>query len=654
MWLRRLLVGLLLFMGSHLFSQTDPSRELYFHEQESLYHKVLNLDLVNDTTYDVKFYYPDVEINLDEPYISGKVTYLIASKIDGLTQIKLDLDDAFTVDSISMPASGFEFSNKILTIDFSSVYNIGDTLSFSIFYQGTPVLAGGYKGLRYETHGNNELIIASLSTPYLAHTWWPCKDGTLDKADSLYMDITIKDTLIAGIPVIGVSNGVLSGVETYGNKKKFKWRHRYPIVPYYVMVAISNYVEFQQEYNNGEDTFPLIYYVFESDLNSAQTGVADLPEVFDLYSNLFGPYPFANEKYGMTQLGYYGGIENQTNTIINNMGPSWFGTSVHELAHSWFADMITCETWHHGWLNEGFATYSEGLWYEYSEGEAAFKDFMVSAEYFNSGTVYLQNIDDPFNIFQSIIYEKGAWVLHMLRGILGDEVFFEAIHTYATSPEFEYNLATTEQFQELVENVSGMDLDYFFEQWIYEERYPKYEYNFEYNANNGILEIEVDQTQGENGWLAVFSMPIQLKIIFSENSDTLITVFNDQQFQNFSFFVTKEVDNIEFDPDNWILKKAIYNPDIIVSTDEYIADQIKVYPNPNNGTFYVYLPEQINNELTLRLINLNGKLIFSTSIPEYNNGQFKVNPGPVQPGFYFLELISGKNKWVKKLIIRYF
>jgi len=539
----------------------------------------------------------------------------------------------------------------VLTIDFSSVYNIGDTFSFAVYYHGAPVLAGGFKGLRYETHDNNELIIATLSTPYLAHTWWPCKDGTEDKSDSLYLDITIKDTLVAGIPVIGVSNGVLSGVETFDNKKKFKWRHRYPIVPYYVMVAISNYVEFQQDYSNGDDSFPLIYYVFESHLSSAQAGVADLPEVFDFFTEIFGPYPFRNEKYGMTQLGFYGGIENQTNTIINNMSLSWFGTTVHELAHMWYADMITCENWHHGWLNEGFATYSTVLWNEHMFGTDSYIISMLNIEFFNSGTVYLQEIDDPFNIFQGIIYHKGAWVLHMLRGVVGDDDFFEALYIYSTDQDYMYKHATTEDLQAVFEDVSGMDLEYFFNQWIYEERYPKYEYNYDYNIDNGVLGLTINQVQSLS-WLEAYTMPVQLKIHFTDGTDSLITVFNDQREQYFTLGLNKEVDFVDFDPNSWILKNAVYDPDMPVGIEEIISGLINIYPNPNSGTFFIDLPEQINTEVSLRIFNMNRQLIYSTIIPVDKNDHSEITPGAIEQGFYMVELISGENKWVKKLVVK--
>lgn len=174
------------------------------------------------------------------------------------------------------------------------------------------------------------------------------------------------------------------------------------------------------------------YYVFAADSSSAEAGTAEIPEAMALFETLFGPYPYADEKYGMTQLGYYGAIENQTNTITNNMSPAWFMISVHELAHMWFGCNLSCVSWHHGWLNEGFATYAEALWKKHSEGIEAYRAHMMSKAWYQGGTVYLEDVNDPFGIFLPIIYNKGAWVLHMLRFVLGDEVF-AALENYGSS-----------------------------------------------------------------------------------------------------------------------------------------------------------------------------------------------------------------------------
>lgn len=609
--------------------------------------------LANDTTYDVHFYHIDLEIAIDSPYLSGSVSYLVTSNVEGLNSLTLDLDDAFTVDSISAPASSFDFSNDQLTVYFSNTYDQGDAISFTVHYSGAPVLAGGYKGLRYETHDGDEPIIASLSTPYLAHTWWPCKDGTSDKADSTYIDITIADTTINSFPVIVVSNGLLDAVETAGSKKTFKWKHLYPAVPYYLMVAISNYNHFQQTFNGPGYDFPIDYYVFDSHMASAQNGVAQLPEVMDFFTEHFGPYPFLSEKYAMTQLGYYGGIENQTNSIVNNMSLGWFYVSVHELAHQWFADMITCETWHHGWLNEGFASYSEALYSEHANGFGAYQNYMTEYEFYNEGTLYLEDVSNPFSgVFKTIIYHKGAYVLHMLRGILGDAAFFDALHSYATHPDFKYKHATTEDFQSVFENESGLDLGYFFEQWIYDERYPKYSYNYNYGPSSGNLDLTIVQTQANLGWREVFTMPVPVKVGFTDGSDSLVTVFNDAQTQYYSFSFGKEVNSVELDPEKWILREVEYDPGITVDITEVEQDLFELYPNPSTGTFIVKIPSLPTKEdIHVQVLDVNGKVQYHSALAANQGGESTIEIGTLAPGIYFLNLSAGDIHHHQKIVV---
>jgi len=604
--------------------------------------------LTNDTTYDVNFYHIDVEIHLDSSYIQGKVTYSFTSLIDGLSSLQLDLDSAFTIDSLSPSVSSYNFANNILSVSLINSFDIGETISISVYYQGAPVLAGGYKGLRYETHDNNELIIASLSTPYLAHTWWPCKDGTEDKADSTFVDITIKDTIVGSIPVIALSNGLLDTVETHGNKKVFRWKHYYPIVPYYVMVAISNYEHFQQIFEGDDYSFPIDYYVFESHLNSAQQGVALLPEAIEFFTSIFGPYPFLDEKYGMTQLGYYGAIENQTNTITNNMSYDWLYVSVHELAHMWFADMITCQTWNHGWLNEGFASYAEALFAEYKFN--SYQEYMSEFEFYQGGTVFMEDVSNPFTVFQPIIYNKGAYVLHMLRGVLGDSLFFDAIYNYATNDSFIYKHSITEDFQTICEETSGVELDYFFEQWIYDERYPRYSYNFLYDEPTGTLEFEIDQIQEILGWREVFTMPMEVKITFWDGTDTIVKILNDSMYQVFSFTFNKTVTNIELDPNNWILKNVQYDPNIIVGINKPGKPEFEVYPNPNNGSFKLVVPNN-NDKIKVSIIDLKGISHFNIELNQESNNTDEIQITDLKTGVYFIKLITSNSSSTKKIIV---
>jgi aminopeptidase N len=460
-----------------LYNSTEKSTELMkFYQSEQ--------QMWKDSNIDVMFYYLDIVVNVPYPYLQGHVLCQFRVTEPETDSIQFNLHHTFSVDSITGNIESFIHLDGVLVIKLNSSYSVGDVAAVKIYYQGVPELAGGIKGLHYSTHGQNEPIIASLSTPFLAHYWWPCKDGPGDKADSVYLDITIPDSMVNGIPLMAVSNGILENIITQNSSRTFQWRHRYPIVPYYVMVAISNYRHFQQLYKaNTSEAFPIDYYVFDHHLSEASQGVTRLSEVIELFSTLFGSYPFQKEKYGMTQIGFYGAIENQTNTIQNNLSAEWFGVSVHELAHMWFGDMITCEDWHHGWLNEGFATYCEALWYEHLEGFEAYRYVMGGNEYYEGGTLYLQDISDPFDIFIRIIYRKGSYTLHMLRGVLGDSLFFQCLKSYASAAEFRFGHANTSDFQSTCENISGMDLDFFFDQWIYDHYFPIYQFGYWQNSS---------------------------------------------------------------------------------------------------------------------------------------------------------------------------
>ena len=646
--MRYLAVALLTLLTLVSFSQNTRINPHACDHSNHAQERSVDMILSNDTTIDIKFYHLDVEIALDSAYINGSVNYHITSMINGLSSLKLDLDNAFTIDSISYPAMSYTFVDNVLTIILSTTYNTGDNISFTVYYQGAPVLAGGYKGLRYENHDGNELIIASLSTPYLAHTWWPCKDGTEDKSDSTFIDITIKDTIISSLQVIGVSNGLLDTVETNGGKKTFKWKHYYPCVPYYIMVAISNYDHFQQTFTGVDYSFPIDYYVFESHLEAAQEGVAILPEVMGYFTEIFGHYPFLNEKYGMTQLGFYGAIENQTNTITNNMGINWIHVSVHELAHMWFADMITCDTWHHGWLNEGFASYAEALYVEHFYN--AYHMFMENFEFYDAGTVYMEDVSNPFTVFQPIIYNKGAYVLHMLRGVVGDSVFFDIIYNYANDDNFMYKLATTEEFQTICEDVSGEELDYFFEQWIYDERFPIYYYNYGYNQTTGNLDVVVIQYQGIMGWREVFIMPMEIGVEFVDGTDTIINVVNDDKSESYTIELNKDILYAEIDPNSWILKNAIWDPSIIVGVDESKNEIFEVYPNPNNGNFNLRFEQYLPSiSICISVFDLTGKLCYERENIIVNSNEIEVSG--LKSGIYFLSVIIGNEVYQRKLIV---
>jgi aminopeptidase N len=656
---RTSLLPLLVWMTFPFISsgqQSQVMQEFYRLERESwreYYEASKNLPLASN--FDVKFYHLKVDLAIASPYIQGNVLCRFAAT-ENTASIKLNLRREYTIDSIRGNVSSFSFSIDTITVSLDHPFATGDSGWVQVFYRGVPPVANNTKGLRYVTHASNQRVIASLSTPFLSYYWWPCKDGPGDKPDSVYVDITIPDTSIAGIPVVAISNGVLSNIVSAGGKKTFEWREHYPIIPYYVMAAVSNYRDFHQTFNgtHGEN-FPLDYYVFDEHLTAAQQGVVDLPLAMALFSDKFGVYPFSSEKYGMTQLGFYGAIENQTNTIINNMGLSYFGVSVHELAHMWFGDMITCQDWHHGWLNEGFASYAEALWAEHTGGFTAYKNYMVNFQFFSGGTLYLQNISDPFNIFITIIYDKGAYALHMLRGVLGDSTFFACMSAYSANINFRYGHATTEDFQNVCEAVSQRDLDFFFQQWVYDQYYPAYGYNYTQNTTTGETNVFIRQTQGSLGRRAMFEMPIQLKFLFQGGGDTTVTVWNNQQVQTFPLTISRPISTMQFDPDAWILKTA----QVVTVNEEPSSGQPlrfaleQNYPNPFNPTTNIKFQISSTSFVSLKVFDVLGREVATLVNEEMKPGLHEKAFDGIGSagGVYFYKLNAGGYESIKKLLL---
>jgi aminopeptidase N len=631
-------------------------------EQQNWIETIQNARSVsNDSSIDIRFYHINIDVAVHKKYIQSTVLVRFDAQIDNLTEIKLDLQRSFHIDSLTGAVSSFQFNNDVLNIFLDRSYNAGDSASIRIYYHGEPPIINDLKGLRYETHGFNEPIIANLSTPFLAHYWWPCKDGPGDKADSVYIDISIPDTTIRGIPLIAVSNGTLAGTSTAGSKKTFHWRERFPIVPYYVNIVISNYTPFRQ-WSGGAPRkgVSLEYNVFNETREAALDAFADFADVLTFFESLFGPYPFKNEKYAMCELGYYGGIEKQTNTIMGGMTGGWFGVAVHELAHMWFADMITCQSWHHAWLNEGFATYAEALWYEHLYGETGYTQFMQNIQFFDGGSLYLPDPSDPFQVFVGIIYNKGAWVLHMLRGVLGDETFFNALKNYAMDERFRFDHATTKDFQQVCETTSGQDLNLFFEQWIYDAYFPFYQYSFSQDETTSQLTLRIDQIQGDLGRRQVFDMPVQLLLEFSDGSDSLVTVQNNQKKQDFLFDVDRAVIDVQLDPNNWILHKSKLVTNVATNPQPPGTMQLYPnYPNPFNSSTTIRFQCQQRAHVNVSVRNLRGQHIKTLVDDTMDSGEHRLvwdgqdeNGERLPSGLYFVSLQSADyQKTIKTILL---
>ena len=316
--------------------------------------------------------------------------------------------------------------------------------------------------------------------------------------------------------------------------------------------------------------------------------------------------------------------------------------------------MITCKDWHHGWLNEGFATYCEALWAEHTGGFDLYKSYMQTLKYQDGGTVHLQDISNPFGIFVSIIYDKGAYVLHMLRGVLGDSVFFASLADYAANQNFRYGHATTEDFQVVCETTSQQDLDFFFEQWIYDEFYPMYGYNYSQNTSTGETNIYIRQLQADFGRRPVFTMPIELKFLFQDGGDTVITVWNNQQTQTFTLTLPKVISGFEFDPNQWILSTSqVVAVGRESSTLPARFSLEQNYPNPFNGVSNFELRIAEASHIKVLIFDILGNEV-ATLVDEVRQpGVYRIpwNSGANPSGIYFCQFSAGVFSQTRKIAL---
>ncbi|MFQ6093550.1 MAG: M1 family aminopeptidase [bacterium] len=505
--------------------------------------------------FDVRFYELDLSIDPSTQTVTGTVTIRAESGIESLTQAVVNLSNTMTVTGVTGDASGYTHADDLLTINLDGSYGVGETFRVSIAYTGQPVEESGL-GLHFDTHGGSPAV-STDSYPYFARSWWPCKDVPADKADSVNMIITVPEELIV------VCNGILRSVtENPNNTKTYYWHEGYPISTYLVALAAAVYESFSDYYNPAsEDPMEIQYYVFPEDYNDAVEDFDVTVGMMEYFVSIYGEYPFVEEKYGMASyLGTWGAMENQTITFYGNFlitgNHDYDDVVAHELAHMWWGDAVTNKDWHNTWLNEGFATYSEALYFGDLGGMGVYHQYMdVTLNALSySQPIYRYETSDPFEVVAGVVYDKGAWVLHMLRHVVGDGLFFQILAEYRA--QYEFGTVTTEDFQAVCEQVSNQDLSWFFQEWIYESWHPEYYWGWQVESVVGsdyLIRGFIDQIQ-EQG--PVFTMPLDIGIVTTAGDTLYQTVLSDEQSETFQFTVGQEPAELLLDPYNWVLKEA--------------------------------------------------------------------------------------------------
>ena len=504
--------------------------------------------LASQDDFDVFNYKLDLVLDTDNYKVSGTTGIFAISLAGGLSSIDLNFHSLMNVLHVRNNSGNLDYSHigDILTITLDKSYDAGDTLRVAVDYDGKPQLASE-GAFMWEYHGS-DLVVATLSEPWGARTWWPCKDRPDDKATA-EIQITAPDWMTC------VSNGEFVSRTNNGDGTfTFLWVESYPITTYLISIACTNYEYWTDTYITGDaDTMRVDFFAYPEDYDDALEDWNITSGMIETFAGLFGEYPFLRERYGMVEFPWtYGAMEHQTCTSYGSgliTGDHYFDPIVaHELAHQWWGNLVTCETWADIWLNEGFATYSEALEVEVSQGEQAFADYIDLLESYSgyfSDTVY-----DPYYLFGTTVYKKGGLVLHMLRHIMGSDTFFEGLRKYAWNSGFDYGTAVTDDFIGVMESTHGSGLDWFFEPWLNYPWYPHYRYWWSTSHGDGdwLLNLTIEQAQSQT----LYTMPIDLKVTTGAG-DSLFTIVDSLEVQAFQFSFEDEPTDLVIDPDNWIL-----------------------------------------------------------------------------------------------------
>lgn len=607
--MQKITFSFILLIGIIGFSQTSDSEfermvEAEMKSVSSIQNLRVNPNTLNyDITYhELRF---TVDPNVTNPYINGivKTTFRALTDIDAVT---FDMATELTVSSVTMNSTSLTFSqsNYELNINLPSTVTTGNSATVVITYAGSPPQAEG--AFTRGTHSGTPVIF-TLSEPFGARDWWPCKQDLNDKIESFDMYITCPNTYI------GVSNGLLQSSVTSGGFTTRHFKHNYPIPAYLISLNVTNYTTYNIQAGLGtveSPFFPINNYLYpESNTASNRSSIDNTVPIMNVFEQKFGPYPYRNEQYGHVQFGWGGGMEH---TTMSSMG-AWNSRSLiaHELGHQWFGNKVTCGTWKDIWLNEGLTEYSAGIVVEELDGDAAFvawksgKINNITSQ--TSGAVYLTDDEatDVNRIFSSrLSYNKGSMVTHMLRWVMGDAIFFQALQNYLNAPNLAFGYAVTTDLKSQLETEHGSSLTEFFNDWIYGQGYPTYTVNAQ-NWGAGQAKITVSQTQS-NASVSFFEMPLEIRLTSAGGLTHDVVVNHTSNAQEFIVPVPFVVTGVTFDPNKHIISR---NNVATLANESFDLEQtISVYPNPTTNELHIMMPTTLQLD-KVEIYNTLGQLV---------------------------------------------
>ncbi len=569
--------------------------------------------------FDVLHYKLTLLVDFEPGNLHGSVTTTFKVTTESMDQFVLDFRDNMQVLEVSIhdpyqTPLDFTHQDDLVVVELPVPLTSGQAAKIQVTYTGVPQPEGLF-GFQFQETSEGSPVAITVSEPWSARSWWPCKDYPNDKALVTFF-LVVPEGLTA------VANGnLVSRTPALNQYQMFIWHETNPLPTYLVSLAVSEYEKISQLYVGPGGIFNLQHYVYPYLKEQAQNDFAILPEMFDFTGSILGQYPFNGEKYGMAICNWDAAMEHPTVVTWGDVlvtGDGYFETIImHELAHQWFGNMITPKDWTQIWLNEGFATYVEALWAENQQGSAGLQTFMAQHSwgvgYLEDPLIRNQDNDNPWYYFQAIVYHKGAWVLHMLRRQLGDTAFFESLYTYANDPQLKWSTVHSDDFKDVCERVSGQELDWFFQQWLQWTTYPIYNLVWDQEPHNDgfRLNILLEQNQDPDPQYGMipFQTMVDLKFHTSQG-DTMVTVWNNQLVQHFEFDLPASTLSIVVDPNRWLLNEAtVFGPNSAPVQELPSARWLSASPNPFNPRIWLRWETGYATRDQIEILDLQGRVI---------------------------------------------
>jgi aminopeptidase N len=510
-----------------------------------------------------------LELNVvpEKHSLRGTVTHFLTAIDKPVSRIPFHLEE-LTVDAVKVGGreTRFHHEDGVLEVFLSPAAQPGREVEVSITYHGSPRTGLNFTAPDRQYPGRPYQAWSQGQDEY-SRFWWPSHDFPNQRA-------TTEMVVTAPGKYEVVSNGRLVSVSKNRDMRIWHWIQEIPHVAYLVSLVVGEFEHWTDEADGG----PREYYVPPGRRKDGERTFASTAEMVRVFEEFTGQkYPYAKYAQVVVQDFTWGGMENTSATTLADVilhderSVGDYDTDsllAHELGHQWFGDLVTCREWAHAWLNEGFASYCEYVWDEEHLGADEAQQTRIEdlEAYLGEDATYrrplvVRTYHEPFELFDIHLYEKGAWVLWMLRMVVGDDTFHRAVHAYMD--RHREGLVETSDLIRAFEDVSGKSLGWFFDQWVYGAGHPEFEVVYTWDEDGGIARLAVKQTQKPEGDVGVFRMPVLVAFGQPGRKQPIVEEIEvgskGEAEEGFSFSLPRRATWVRFDYGNQVLKSLKFD-----------------------------------------------------------------------------------------------